>query len=984
MVQEYVKISELEPTTSFGTADQFVIVQDEETVKIDGASLAESLATLTNLATRSYVDAVVDSAPGTLDTLRELAAALNDDENFASNIVGLINEKLPTGNFGLEFWNQLATVNTYHIQEGSNLYWTQERFDSALASKNTYHLVEGSNLYFTEQRVLDVVTPLVPTSIFDLGVPEVGTPENIPGYLYYNGTDLSWRAPEELEDFSGDYNDLVNAPDLTVYQLASTAFSGDYNDLINTPAPYSLPTASTSVLGGVKVDGSTIVIDSYGTITAVGSGAMSPDPVFNSVTTTQLNVQNITFTGTGAVNIFSGNDLNLSAVGNVTVNGQNFVAFSGNYNDLIDKPTNPTYNSVIVSGPITNPSHATTKAYVDWKVSSIPTPSWNSLVNISNNLGPTRIALGRNAGGVSDADGYGGYGGYGAYGGSSYAIAIGNSSGKTNQGGAAVAVGVATGYTDQGENAVAIGFTAGNVYQGTAAVAVGPSAGNVYQGVNAVAVGNLAGYSSQGTNAIAIGSLAGRVNQPANSIVISASGNELNGTTAGLYIDPIRSADTTDYVAYYNPETKEVTYGPAPSGGGAMSPDPVFNSVTATDLNVQNVNFTGTGAVTINSNNDLNFAAAGDIRFNGEQLSTVATSGSYGDLTGKPTLFSGSYNDLTNKDGANGPSRIAIGKRAGGGTPSQYGVAIGEDAGEYNQGANAVAIGIASGATSQGNYSISVGGSAGMRNQGTQSIAVGNAAGESNQGYTGVAIGTQAGWDSQGYQSVAIGTQAGKDSQGILSVAIGTYAGKFNQGQYAVAIGPQAGESGQPHNTIIINATELAVNGEGEPFRFYVAPIRDTTATAKGMFYNTTTKEVTTATLAAVATSGSYNDLTNKPTPNYVQADKASTSMPYGTALPATVVSGTITTTGGPVRLHISGNCTVNTGGAPVIQFQRGTTGVGRNMTLTNNGSNLSFASECIDAVPAGTYTYSVKVVSGSIGNGAIFYDPVLTIIELK
>ena len=74
----------------------------------------------------------------------------------------------------------------------------------------------------------------------------------------------------------------------------------------------------------------------------------------------------------------------------------------------------------------------------------------------------------------------------------------------------------------------------------------------------------------------------------------------------------------------------------------------------------------------------------------------------------------------------------------------------------------------------------------------------------------------------------------------------------------------------------------------------------------------------------------------------------------------------------------------VNTGGAPVIQFQRGTTGIGRTLTLTNNGSNLPFASECIDSPAAGTYTYSVKVVSGSIGNGAIFYDPVLTIIELK
>lgn len=215
MAHEYVKISELEPTTSFGTTDQFVIVQNDETVKIVGADLVQSLATLTNLATRSYVDAVVDSAPGTLDTLRELAAALNDDANFGANITALINEKLPTANFGLEFWNQLATVNTYHISEGSNLYWTQDRFDSALASKNTYHIAEGSNLYFTAQRVLDVVTPL-------------------------------------LEEFS-------------------------------------------PVIGD--------------------------NPTFTSVTATQLNVQNVAFTGTGAVTITSGNDLNFTAAGDITFNG---------------------------------------------------------------------------------------------------------------------------------------------------------------------------------------------------------------------------------------------------------------------------------------------------------------------------------------------------------------------------------------------------------------------------------------------------------------------------------------------------------------------------------------------------------------------------------------------------------------------------------------------------------------------------------------
>jgi len=44
--------------------------------------------------------------------------------------------------------------------------------------------------------------------------------------------------------------------------LATVATSGSYTDLSNTPAAYSLPTATTSVLGGVKVDGSSIVINS--------------------------------------------------------------------------------------------------------------------------------------------------------------------------------------------------------------------------------------------------------------------------------------------------------------------------------------------------------------------------------------------------------------------------------------------------------------------------------------------------------------------------------------------------------------------------------------------------------------------------------------------------------------------------------------------------------------------------------------------------
>jgi hypothetical protein len=40
----------------------------------------------------------------------------------------------------------------------------------------------------------------------------------------------------DASDFSGNYNDLTNKPNLNLYQLVSTAFSGDYEDLENAPA----------------------------------------------------------------------------------------------------------------------------------------------------------------------------------------------------------------------------------------------------------------------------------------------------------------------------------------------------------------------------------------------------------------------------------------------------------------------------------------------------------------------------------------------------------------------------------------------------------------------------------------------------------------------------------------------------------------------------------------------------------------------------
>lgn len=188
-----VKISELDTTTNFGTADQFVIVQNGETVKIAGNDLAGSIVSLTNLATRPYVDAIVDLAPETLDTLRELAQAINNDPNFASTITNAINTKIDAAG-----WEGL---------------WS---------TKNTYHLPEGSNLYFTEQRVLDVVNPLLAAATF-----ETISVENIEfsgtgAINIESGNDLNFIAAGQIT-FNGAH--VVEKAKLKSIVAASTDFA---------------------------------------------------------------------------------------------------------------------------------------------------------------------------------------------------------------------------------------------------------------------------------------------------------------------------------------------------------------------------------------------------------------------------------------------------------------------------------------------------------------------------------------------------------------------------------------------------------------------------------------------------------------------------------------------------------------------------------------------------------------------------------------
>ena len=145
---------------------------------------------------------------------------------------------------------------------------------------------------------------------------------------------------------------------------------------------------------------------------------------------------------------------------------------------------------------------------------------------------------------------------------------------------------------------------------------------------------------------------------------------------------------------------------------------------------------------------------------------------------------------------------------------------------------------------------VAIGNVAGTPNQGVNAntIAIGGGAGRGNQGAASVAIGYVSGDQNQGSASVAIGSNAAQSNQGTQAVALGYAAGQNGQGAYSVALGSFAGNS-QAANSIALNATGAVLNPSTTGF--FVNPIINRTATSTALYYNTTTKEVTSGTAAS-------------------------------------------------------------------------------------------------------------------------------------
>ena len=123
---------------AFATDTDILYIWDGSAWQQAGASNSDDLTEgSTNLFyTDARVDArvalVVDAAPAQLDTLNELAAALNDDANFATTVTNSIATKLAIADFDSTFDTRLATKTTTDVVEGTNLYYTDARVQTVI------------------------------------------------------------------------------------------------------------------------------------------------------------------------------------------------------------------------------------------------------------------------------------------------------------------------------------------------------------------------------------------------------------------------------------------------------------------------------------------------------------------------------------------------------------------------------------------------------------------------------------------------------------------------------------------------------------------------------------------------------------------------------------------------------------------------------------------------------------------------------------
>ena len=363
-------------------------------------------------------------------------------------------------------------------------------------------------------------------------------------------------SPVNLNGVAFDGSASITVPSSYTLPIATTSVLGgikadgtsvtvDGAGVLTATYSYTLPTASTSVLGGVKVDGTSVTISS-GVISAPYTYTL---PTASTGTLGGVKVDGTTITITsGVISGYAG--YSLPAAGTSTLGGVSVaaVATSGLFNSAgaisIAQATNTQLGGIKVDGTSITINSGT--GVISATAYALPTAGQGS----GGTLGGVRVdgsTVTIDANGVIS---------------SSVTAAT-----TTALGGVKIAA-VATSGINNTAGAISLA-TATSLQLGAVKIddtTIKINSGAIYVpliSATKIAIGNNAGATGQGTNSIAIGYFAGATNQANNTIILNASGSEVNGVSAqvsSFYVTPVRSTGPQGGFLYYNTNSFEVSY----------------------------------------------------------------------------------------------------------------------------------------------------------------------------------------------------------------------------------------------------------------------------------------------------------------------------------------------------------------------------------------------------------------------------------------
>ena len=276
----------------------------------------------TQIATTAYADAavaaIIDSAPGALNTLNEIAAAINDDANFSGTIVGIVS------NLESDFLGHSGSPSA-HGSQGDivGLQNTQTLTNKTMSgTSNTFSNIPQSaitdlnttlSLYATAHNptFTGTATGLTKASV-GLGdvdnTPDSGKPISTPTQsaldLKADIVDLDLKAPSASPTFTGTVilPSTTSIGDTTALEIAKlhdiTATAAELNTLDGVTAT----TAELNVLDGITA--STSELNILDGVTAAFSEINVLDGITS--TTAELNILNGVTSNAAELNILDG------------------------------------------------------------------------------------------------------------------------------------------------------------------------------------------------------------------------------------------------------------------------------------------------------------------------------------------------------------------------------------------------------------------------------------------------------------------------------------------------------------------------------------------------------------------------------------------------------------------------------------------------------------------------------------------------------